>query len=51
MLFTPIAELDPKSTNAAIRVRIIRKWEFRGATNDGPLRHVNLILADEQVLQ
>ncbi|AQK67018.1 Retrotransposon-like protein [Zea mays] len=42
------AELDPKSTNAAIRVRIIRKWEFRGATNDGPLRHVNLILADEQ---
>lgn len=48
MLFTPIAELDLKSTNAAIRVRIIRKWEFRGATNDGPLRHVNLILADEQ---
>ncbi|AQK81248.1 hypothetical protein ZEAMMB73_Zm00001d036525 [Zea mays] len=48
MLFTPIAELDPKSTNAAIRVCIIRKWEFRGATNDGPLRHVNLILADEQ---
>ncbi|AQK54412.1 Retrotransposon-like protein [Zea mays] len=48
-LFGPCkAELDPKSTNAAIRVRIIRKWEFRGATNDGPLRHVNLILADEQ---
>ncbi|KAL5664171.1 hypothetical protein ACJX0J_024279, partial [Zea mays] len=43
-----LQELDPKSTNAAIRVRIIRKWEFRGATNDGPLRHVNLILADEQ---
>jgi hypothetical protein len=47
MLFTPIAELDPRSTNVAIRVCIIRKWELRGATNDGPMRHVNLILADE----
>ncbi|AQK93245.1 hypothetical protein ZEAMMB73_Zm00001d010019 [Zea mays] len=48
MLFTPIEELDPRSTNVAIRVCIIRKWEFRGAINDGPLCHVNLILADKQ---
>jgi hypothetical protein len=50
MLFTPVAELHPQSTNVVIRVRVIRKWEFRGATNDGPLQHINLVLADEQVL-
>ncbi|KAL5652353.1 hypothetical protein ACJX0J_037811, partial [Zea mays] len=48
MLFTPITELNPQKINVVIRVRVIRKWEFRGATNDGPLRHINLILADEQ---
>ncbi|PWZ36818.1 hypothetical protein Zm00014a_015145 [Zea mays] len=48
MLFTLVAELHPQSTNAIIRVRVIRKWEFRGATNDGPLQHINLVLADEQ---
>jgi hypothetical protein len=50
MLFTPITELNPQKINVVIRVRVIRKLEFRGATNDGPLRHINLILADEQVL-
>jgi hypothetical protein len=50
MLFTPVAELHPQSTNVVIRVRVIRKWEFRGATNDGPLQYINLVLADEQVL-
>jgi hypothetical protein len=50
MLFTPVAELHPQSTNVVIRVCVIRKWEFRGATNDGPLQHINLVLADEQVL-
>ncbi|KAL5663204.1 hypothetical protein ACJX0J_023312, partial [Zea mays] len=48
MLFTPITELNPQKINVVIRVRVIRKLEFRGATNDGPLRHINLILADEQ---
>ncbi|AQL07860.1 hypothetical protein ZEAMMB73_Zm00001d047872 [Zea mays] len=48
MLFTPVAELHPQSTNVVIRVRVIRKWEFRGATNDGPLQYINLVLADEQ---
>ncbi|AQK89624.1 hypothetical protein ZEAMMB73_Zm00001d008349 [Zea mays] len=49
MLFTPITELNPQKINVVIRVRVIRKLEFRGATNDGPLRHINLILADEQL--
>jgi hypothetical protein len=50
MLFTHVKELDPQNMNVVIRVCVIRKWEFQGATNDGPLRHINLILADEQVL-
>ena len=49
MTFSPLSTLQPKDRHKTICVRVRRKWEFRGQNDDGPLQHVDLILADEQV--
>ena len=49
MTFSPLSTLQPKDRHKTICVRVCRKWEFRGQNDDGPLQHVDLILADEQV--
>ncbi|KAG2651375.1 replication protein A 70 kDa DNA-binding subunit B-like isoform X1 [Panicum virgatum] len=48
MSYSPLVSLTPKDRLKTIFVRVIRKWEFRGINDDGPLQHIDLILADTQ---
>jgi hypothetical protein len=43
--------MQPSCTDKlkTICVRVVRKWEFRGLNDDGPLQHIDLVLADNQV--
>ena len=50
MSYSPLVSLTPKDRLKTIFVRVIRKWEFRGINDDGPLQHIDLILADTQVI-
>ncbi|WVZ63152.1 hypothetical protein U9M48_012810 [Paspalum notatum var. saurae] len=49
MAFDLLSSLRPRERNAVVRVRVCRKWEFRGGTDDGPIAHVDLVLVDEKV--
>ena len=49
MAFDLLPTLHPKSKHWVICVRVSRKWEYRGGTDDGPILHVDLVLADEKV--
>jgi hypothetical protein len=49
MAFAALPSLRPGDWRATIRVRVCRKWEYRGGTDDGPIQHVDLVLVDEQV--
>ncbi|XP_062220897.1 uncharacterized protein LOC133920180 isoform X2 [Phragmites australis] len=48
MPFDLLPMLHPKSKHWTICVRVSRKWEYRGGTDDGPVAHIDLVLADEQ---
>ncbi|XP_062227408.1 replication factor A protein 1-like [Phragmites australis] len=48
MAFDLLPTLHPKSKHWVICVRVSRKWEYRGGTDDGPILHVDLVLADEK---
>ncbi|XP_062181912.1 uncharacterized protein LOC133886197 isoform X1 [Phragmites australis] len=48
MTFDPLATLHPKSKHSTVCVRVSRKWEYRGGTDDGPIAHIDLVLADEK---
>ncbi|XP_062233898.1 uncharacterized protein LOC133931088 [Phragmites australis] len=48
MPFDLLPTLHPKSKHWVICVRASRKWEYRGGTDDGPIAHVDLVLADEK---
>jgi hypothetical protein len=32
-----------------VRVCVVRKWNFRGMADSGPIQHVDMVLADEKV--
>jgi hypothetical protein len=49
MEFTLLSELQRHDIHAVIRVSVIRKWDFRGISDIGPVQHVDMVLADEQV--
>jgi hypothetical protein len=49
MAFDLLPALHPRQWRATICVRICRKWEYRGGTDDGPIQHVDLVLLDEKV--
>jgi len=48
MEFTLLSELQRHDIHAVIRVSVIRKWDFRGISDIGPVQHVDMVLADEQ---
>lgn len=49
MAFDLLPSLEPRSMRAVICVPVSRKWEYRGGTDDGPIRHVDLVLIDAKV--
>jgi len=46
--YSPLSSLAPRDRLKTIFVRVMRKWEFRGLNDDGPLQHIDLILTDSQ---
>ena len=49
MAFDLLPTLRPRQWRSTICVRVCRKWEYRGGTDDGPIQHVDLVLLDEKV--
>jgi hypothetical protein len=45
--FTRLSELQRHDIHAAIRIIVVRKWDFRGMTDNGPVPHDGMVLADE----
>lgn len=48
MAFSLLPVLCTGDWRATIRVRVCRKWEYCGGTDDGPIQHVDLVLVDEK---
>jgi hypothetical protein len=49
MEFTPLLDLRHHDVNAAMHICVIRKWDFRGISDNGPAQHVDMVLADVNV--
>ena len=49
MVFTSLQHLNPYDRNDVIQVKVSRKWEFRGGKDNGPLQHIDMVLADHVV--
>jgi hypothetical protein len=49
MEFASLSNLKRNDVNSAVRVRVVRKWEFRGLSNNGPVQHVDMVLTDDEV--
>jgi hypothetical protein len=49
MAFDLLPALRPRAWRSTICVRVCRKWEYRGGTDDGLIQHVDLVLVDEKV--
>lgn len=49
MAFDLLPTLRPRQWRVTICVRVCRKWEYRGGTDDGPIQHVDLVLVDAKV--
>jgi hypothetical protein len=39
MDFTPLNELKKHDVNAVVQVCVMRKWDFRGLADNGPIQH------------
>jgi hypothetical protein len=50
MGFDLLPSLKVGNMCAVVCVRVSRKWEYRGGTDDGPIQHVDLVLVDEKVV-
>jgi hypothetical protein len=46
----PLSNLALSDRDITIQVQINRKWEYKGSTNDGAVLHLDMVLADAQVL-
>jgi hypothetical protein len=49
MEFTPLSDLKHHDVNAIVWVCVMRKWDFLGLADNGPIQHVDMVLADEKV--
>jgi replication factor A1 len=45
-----ISQLRSTTFNATLHVRISRMWEFRGGNEQDDLKHLDLVLIDEKVV-
>ncbi|CAN6334376.1 unnamed protein product [Urochloa humidicola] len=48
MSHTLLSALRLNDHYATVCVRVTRRWEYKGASDDGPIQHVDLVLADRQ---
>ncbi|ONM60686.1 replication protein A 70 kDa DNA-binding subunit A isoform X5 [Zea mays] len=42
----PLSALTLQDRNAEVQIQVHRKWEFRGAVDNGPILHIDMILTD-----
>jgi hypothetical protein len=49
MEFTPLSDIRCHDVNIVVWVCVIRKWDFCGISDNGPIQHVDMVLADEKV--
>jgi hypothetical protein len=49
MLSKSLSSLSVKDMDVVIEVKVNRKWEYRGATDDGPIMHIDMILTENTV--
>jgi hypothetical protein len=49
MEFTLLSDLKRHDINAVVQVCVMRKWNFHGISYNGPIQHVDMVLADEKV--
>ncbi|CAM0905545.1 unnamed protein product [Alopecurus aequalis] len=48
MAHTLLSEIHDKSNQWTICVVVSRMWHYRGGTDDGPIRHTDLVLLDKE---
>lgn len=48
MPISPLSDLNPGSRDWSIHAYISRLWHHRGGTDDGPIKHTDLVLQDKQ---
>ncbi|XP_008646589.2 replication protein A 70 kDa DNA-binding subunit [Zea mays] len=46
MDYTLLPDLTAYKKHAIIQVHVSRKWSFHGATENGPLQHIDMVLSD-----
>jgi hypothetical protein len=49
MAFSLLSEIHKDSHQWSIRVLVSRMWHYRGGTDDGPIKHTDLVLLDVEV--
>jgi hypothetical protein len=49
MEYTLLTDLEPHKKLAKNQVCVTRKWLFRGANDNAPLQHVDMVLSDQEV--
>jgi hypothetical protein len=49
MEYTLLPDLEPHKKHVTIQVRVTRKWLFRGANDNAPLQHIDMVLSDQEV--
>ncbi|XP_062197913.1 replication factor A protein 1-like [Phragmites australis] len=48
MPYNLLSDINPSSIHWTIQVKVSRMWEFHGNTDEGPIKHLDLILLDEK---
>jgi hypothetical protein len=50
MSIKPLSAVTHEDKDVTVQVQVNRKWEFRGAKDDGPVLHVDMVLTDAMVI-